>query len=170
MLQTKFAANLLVLAVSTASLNMAAASGAASPPTALAAPGYTALPVKKSGSGVEISYRIEGTPTPGSSLAIQLTTSSQADAQIKLRGGEGLVMNGSNSVLMSAAGQVTQHRIEVTPQVQGRLYLYLESTANGRGGASAIAVQVGKTEVQRKPSGNVQSMPNGERIISVPAK
>ncbi len=166
MLQTKFAANLLALAVSTASLNTAAASA----PPALAASGYTALPMKKSGSSVEISYRIEGTPTPASVLAIHLTTSSPADAKIKLRGGEGLVVNGANHLLLSAAGQVTQHRIEVIPQVQGRLYLYLESSANGRGSASAIAVQVGKTEVQRKPSGNVQSTPNGERIISVPAK
>jgi membrane-associated protease RseP (regulator of RpoE activity) len=133
-------------------------------------PGFTALPVKKGGSGVEISYRIDGTPAPGTPLIVQLTVSSRTEAQVRFRAGEGLVVNGSNGVLMSAAGQITQHRVEVTPQAQGRFYLYLESSANGRGSASAIAVQVGKTDVQRKPAGNVQSMPDGERVISVPAK
>ena len=140
-----------------------------------AVPGFTALSVKKGGSGVEISYRFEGTPTPGTAMIVELTVSSRSDAQVKLRGGEGLLVNSANGVpfngvLVSGAGQVTQHRVEVTPQVQGRLYLYLESSANGRGSASAIAVQVGKTEVQNKPAGSVQSMPDGERIISVPAK
>ena len=135
-----------------------------------AVPGFTALPVKKGGSGVEISYRLEGTPEPGTPVVVHLTISSRTDAQVRLRGGEGLVINGSDRVLMSAAGEVTQHRIELTPKAQGRLYLYLESIANGRGSASAIAVQVGKMEAQRKPAGNVQSMPSGERVISVPAK
>lgn len=135
-----------------------------------AVPGFTALPVKKGGSGVEISYQLEGTPEPGTPVVVRLTISSRTNAQVRLRGGDGLVINGSDRVLMSPAGEVTQHSIEVTPQAQGRLYLYLESSANGRGSASAIAVQVGKMEAQRKPAGNVQSMPNGERVISVPAK
>jgi hypothetical protein len=166
MISMKLAPSLLVLVVASVSLETAAASGAA----AAVAQGYTTLPSKKSGAGVDISYRIEGTPAPGSPVIIHLTTSSQTDAQITLRGGEGLVVSSANGVLTSLAGQVTQHRIEVTPQAQGRLYLYVESSANGRGSSNAIAVQVGKTEVQRKPSGNVQSMPDGERVISVPAK
>jgi hypothetical protein len=166
MISKKLAPSLLALALSAAVLNTAAASGAIAP----AAQGYTALPLKKSGSGVEMSYRIEGTPAPGSPVIVHLTISSQTDAQITLRGGEGLVVSSANGVLTSLAGQVTQHRIEVTPQAQGRLYLYVESSANGRGSSNAIAVQVGKSEVQRKPSGIVQSMPGGERVISVPAK
>ena len=134
------------------------------------AQGAKSLPVKKMGSGVEISYQIEGTPAPGILLIVQLTTSSRTDAQITVRGGEGLVVKDAGSVLTSAAGQITQHRIEVTPQTQGRLYLYVDSQTNARGSSNAIAVQVGKSDVQRKPSGTVQSMPGGERIISVPAK
>ncbi len=166
MRSTKLVPHLLILAMSAAILNSAAASG----PTSPLAQGYTALPVKKMGSGVAVSYRIEGTPIPGSPVIVHLATSSRTDAQIKVRGGEGLVLSSSDTTLISAAGQITQHRVEVTPQANGRLYLYLESTANGRGNASAIAVQVGKIEVQRKPSGNLQSMPDGERVISVPAR
>lgn len=166
MISKKFAPCLVALAMSAAVLNTLAASAVIAP----AAPGYVALPLKKSGSGVEMSFRIEGTPTPGSPLIIHLTTSSRTDAQIRLRGDDGLVVTNAGSVLTSAAGQVAQHRIEVTPQAQGRLYLYVESSANGRGSSNAIAVQVGKSQVLRKPSGSVQSMPGGERVISVPAR
>ena len=171
----KFVTSLLALTVSAAVVNTSAASGQSqvsqvSQVSQPDAQGARALPVKKMGSGVEISYRIEGTPTPGIPLIVDLTTSSRTDAQITVRGGEGLVVKDAGSVLTSAAGQITQHRIEVTPQTQGRLYLYVESSANARGSSNAIAVPVGKSDVQRKPSGTVQSMPGGERIISVPAK
>jgi hypothetical protein len=166
MITMKLIPSLLTLVIASVSLDTAAARAAVAP----GAQGYTALPLKKSGSGVEMSYRIEGTPVPGSPLIVRLTTSSRTDAQITLRGGEGLVVTNAGSVLVSAAGQVMQHLVQVTPQTQGRFYLYVESSANGRGSSNAIAVQVGKSDVQRKPSGNVQSMPNGERVISVPAK
>lgn len=166
MLYMKLTPSLLALALCAAALNTLAASGA----TAQAAPGYVALPLKKSGSGVEMAYRIEGTPAPGIPFIVHLTTSSRTDAQLVVRGDEGLVITNAGSALLSAAGQVTQHRVEVTPQAQGRLYVYVESSANGRGSSNAIAVQVGKSEVQRKPSGNLQSMPGGERVISVPAR
>jgi hypothetical protein len=161
----KSLARLVVLTVSSTALMVAYASGA-SPST----DGFKALSAKQNGSGVEIDYRIEGGAVVGSPLTIVLKTSSPADAQVALRAGEGLALGTSQAVLRSVAGQVTEHRVQVTPQREGRFYLYIESTANGRGSASAIAVQVGKTEVQRKPSGSVQSMPNGERVISVPAK
>lgn len=168
----RFAPSLLALAVSAAIVNTAAASG---PTLSLAqvqaqAEGYTALPKKKMGSGVEIFYRLEGTPAPGKAVSLHLTISSRTLAQVKLRGGEGLVVSSAETTLLSTAGEISQHRVEVTPQMNGRLYLYLESTANGRGNASAIAIQVGKGEAQRKPSGKLQSMPDGERVISVPAR
>ena len=168
----RFALTLLALAVSAATVNTAAASG----PTLAQAQaqtqgqGYTALPLKKMGSGVEISYRIEGTPAPGKAVILHLAISSKTQAQVKLRGGEGLLVSSLDTTLIAAAGEISQHRVEVTPQMNGRLYLYLESTANGRGNASAIAIQVGKGEAQRKPSGKLQSMPDGERVISVPAR
>ena len=175
----KLVPSLCTFAMFAAVLHSAAASGPIpplppfGPPQVKADKGYMALPMKKMGSGVVISYRIEGTPAPGIAVIIHLTTDSRTDAQIKLRGGEGLVLSGGDTpltTLISPAGQITQHRVEVTPQTNGRLYLYLESSANGRGNASAIAVQVGKAQAQSKPSGNLQSMPDGERVISVPAK
>jgi hypothetical protein len=132
--------------------------------------GFTSIPSKKGGSGVDIAYRIEGTPAVGSPLTIRIQMTSPFSAQTTLRAGEGLLLSQPDQVLQSQAGQRTEHTVTVTPQTEGRFYLNVFSVANGRGGASAIAVQVGKGEVQLKQSGNVQVLPSGERIISVPAQ
>jgi hypothetical protein len=132
--------------------------------------GFTPLVAKKGGSGVAMAYRIEGTPAMGSPLTIRVTMAASSDAQVTLRAGEGLVLNRPDQVLVSAAGQSAEHTITVVPQAEGRFYLNLFSVAAGRGSAMSIPVQVGKGAVQLKPSGNVQVMPNGERVISVPAQ
>jgi hypothetical protein len=115
--------------------------------------GFTPLAAKKGGSGVAMAYRIEGTPSVGSPLTIRVTMGSSADAQVTLR-----------------AGQSAEYTITVVPQSEGRFYLNMFSVAAGRGSATSIPVQVGKGAVQLKPSGNVQVMPSGERVISVPAQ
>lgn len=132
--------------------------------------GFTTLPSKKGGSGVDIAYRIEGTPAVGSPMTIRIQTNSPFNAQTTLRAGEGLLLNDPDQVLQSQAGQRTEHTVTVVPQAEGRFYLNVFSVANNRGGASAIAVQVGKGAVQLKSAGKVQVMPSGERIISVPAQ
>jgi hypothetical protein len=132
--------------------------------------GFTPLTVKKGGSGVGMAYRIEGTPKVGSPLTIRVTMGSSADAQVTLRAGEGLVLNRPDQVLTSLAGQSAEYTITVVPQSEGRFYLNMFSVAAGRGSATSIPVQVGKGTVQLKPSGNVQVMPSGERVISVPAQ
>lgn len=132
--------------------------------------GFTSLPSKKGGSGVDIAYRIEGTPTVGSPLTIRIQTASPFSVQTTLRAGEGLLLNEPDQVLQSQAGQRAEHSVTVVPQTEGRFYLNVFSVANNRGGASAIAVQVGKGAVQLKSAGKVQVMPSGERIISVPAQ
>ncbi len=132
--------------------------------------GFTRLPIKKGGSGVALSYRMEDVAEIGKPLTIRLTIFSASDATVTVRAGDGLVLAAQPQVLESAAGQSSEHAVTVTPQAQGRFYLHLISTANGRGSATSIPVQVGKTVVKAKPAGSVQVTPNGERIISVPAK
>jgi hypothetical protein len=132
--------------------------------------GFTSIPSKKGGSGVDVAYRIEGTPAVGSPLTIRIQTASSFNAQTTLRAGEGLLLSDPDQVLQSPAGQRAEHTVTVVPQAEGRFYLNVFSVANSRGGASAIAVQVGKGAVQLKSAGKVQVMPSGERIISVPAQ
>jgi hypothetical protein len=172
-----FASTLLVLSL----VACAQASGSADTPdtaagkAALSAAkarkdGFTPLAAKKGGSGVDMAYRIEGTPAVGSPLTIRVTMASSADAQVTLRADDGLTLNRPDQVLTALAGQTAEYTITVVPQAEGRFYLNLFSEAAGRGSATSIAVQVGKGAVQLKPAGNVQVLPSGERVISVPAQ
>ena len=56
------------------------------------------------------------------------------------------------------------------PLAEGRHYLHVLSTVRGRTSASTVAVQVGKQMPVAKPAGDVKTMPDGERVISVPAQ
>jgi hypothetical protein len=107
-----FASTLLVLSL----VACAQASGSADTPdtaagkAALSAAkarkdGFTPLAAKKGGSGVDMAYRIEGTPAVGSPLTIRVTMASSADAQVTLRADDGLTLNRPDQVLTALAGQ-----------------------------------------------------------------
>ncbi len=133
--------------------------------------GFTPMVAKKGGSGISMAYRIEGTPEVGKPLTVRLQMQSPVDAQATMNAGEGLKLQGAQQPMLSPAGQSTEHTVVVVPQAEGRFYLNVFSSASGRGSASAIAIQVGKeAAVQSKRAGNVQTMSNGERVISVPAQ
>jgi hypothetical protein len=175
----KLIVTLSLLALSAAATASAATNVSAAPQVghsahaavAKAAPGgFTPLVSKKGGSGVDMAYRIEGTPAVGSPLTVRIQMFSPLDAQASVRAAEGLQLNAPELVMQATPGVRSEHVITVVPQAEGRFYLNVLSTANGRSSATAIAVQVGKAQAQLKPSGKVQVMPSGERVISVPAQ
>jgi hypothetical protein len=131
---------------------------------------FVPMASKKGGTGIDMSYRLEGTPQVGKPLKVHFHMFSRFDAQATLQADEGLQLVAPEQVMQSMGGVRSQHTVTVVPQAEGRFYISVLSNAQGRSGASAIAVQVGKSAVQLKPTGNVQVMPNGERIISVPAQ
>ena len=132
--------------------------------------GFIPMDTQKSGSGVSLAYRIEGSPSVGSPLTILIQMSSTSDAQVVLRAPPGLTLMAPGQVLQSYAGQVAEHRVTVVPDVQGRHYISLFSIANGRPSATSIPIQIGRGSVELKSGGTVQVTPSGERIISVPLK
>ncbi len=132
--------------------------------------GFISMDTQKSGSGVSLAYRIDGSPSVGSPLTIVIQMSSTSDAQVVLRAPQGLTLMVPGQVLQSTAGQVAEHRVTVVPDVQGRHYISLFSISNGRPSATSIPVQVGRGTVELKSGGTVQVTPSGERIISVPLK
>lgn len=146
---------------------------AGSPATAiLADKGYMLLPMKKGGSGVQLTYQLGSTPEIGKPLVIKMMMSSTANAQVVVRADEGLKLQNADSVMRSTAGSSAEHQLVVVPMALGRYYVHVMSTAYGRTSASAIAVQVGedKDMPQTKRSGTVKTMPDGERVISMPAQ
>ena len=159
----------LLFAASTASAGSAVQAGT-HVKSAPSQGGFTRIPMKKSGSGVDLAYQLGGTPEVGKPLLVKIQMASPADAQVTVRAGEGLQLQSQELVMQSAAGASAEHEMSVTPLAEGRYYIHVLSTARGRTTASAIAVQVGKGMPMAKPAGDVKTMPNGERVISVPAQ
>lgn len=135
-----------------------------------ASTGFVPMASKKGGAGVDLAYRLDGTPAVGKPLTLHIQMFSPSDAQATLQAGEGLQLLAPEQVMHTLAGVRSEHTVTVVPQAEGRFYISVFSSARGRSSASAIAVQVGKGAVQLKPTGKVQVMPGGERIISVPAQ
>lgn len=131
--------------------------------------GYTKLASKDGGSGVQISYKIEGTPATGKPLTIRANIASRVDAEVTLSADAGLTLQEPSQVLRLTAGKTSQHAIVVVPQADGRYYLNLFSTAQGRTSASSVAIQVGSSQANLKSSGATQVNPDGQRtkIIQV---
>lgn len=112
--------------------------------------GYTALPSAKSGSGVDMAYQMNGTPTVGQPLTISLDIASPLDADITLSTDGALTLQNPGQALKALAGQPGQHTITVVPQALGRFYVNVFSSAQGRSSATSIAVQVGDAQTKSK--------------------
>lgn len=136
----------------------------------LNAKGLTSLVIGKMGSGVQLAYRIDGTPAVGAPLNIVVQLSSRADAQVTLAADAGLGLQAPQQVLSVSAGGSVEQVLTVVPQAEGRFYLNLLTSSEGRGGATGFAVQVGKGTPVLKPAGKLTVTPGGERIVSIPVK
>ena len=132
--------------------------------------GFTRIAKKKGGSEVGLAYQFASTPEVGKPLRVIIQIASPADAQVTVRAGEGLQLQSNSLEMRSAAGAITEQEMSVMPLAEGRHYLHVLSTARGRTSASTVAVQMGKQMPVAKPAGDVRTMPDGERVISVPAQ
>ena len=136
----------------------------------LNAKGLTPLAIGKMDSGVQLAYRIDGTPVVGLPLNIVVRMTSRADAQVTLVADAGLGLQAPQQVMKVAAGGSMEQVLTVVPQSEGRFYLNLLASSEGRGGATGFAVQVGKGTPVLKPAGRITVTPGGERIVSIPVK
>ena len=168
-------AGLLALSLSVSGAAFADGASSVQPPVATKAAkanvkGLTPLVIGKMGSGVQLAYRIDGTPAVGVPLNIVVQLSSRADAQVTLAADAGLGLQAAQQVLSVSAGGSVEQVLTVVPQAEGRFYLNLLASSEGRGGATGFAVQVGKGTPVLKPAGKLTVTPGGERIVSIPVK
>jgi hypothetical protein len=131
------------------------------------AAGYTVLPSKKGGSGIQLSYKILGTPTAGKALTVVVLASGRS-GQITMTADNGLTLQDPAQVLTVEAAQPSQHSVVVTPQADGRYYLNFFSQVGDNSSASAVAIQVGNSTANQKSSvGTTQTMPDGKRVKTI---
>jgi hypothetical protein len=137
--------------------------------------GWITAPSKKGGSGVVVRYKIEGQAAVGKALQVTLSFSSinsEAGATVSLKTeGTSLKIDKPLATAQKLANrQATSMPLSVTPQAEGTFYLSVVTEQDGRSSVTMIPIRVGHGKVAMKPAGNVVTTPEGEKIISMPAK
>lgn len=161
------------LSLAAGASGMPAAKTAAAPK---AAGPMVLAPAKHNGSGVELRYAAPPSMQPGVAATVRIALSGvTADgATVELRGDDPSVQLRIDGQPVS--GPITLARGETrTIDVQvsapdGMQYLNVFTSQNGRTSAHSIALKVGSGAPTAKANGTLKTLPNGEKIISLPSK
>jgi hypothetical protein len=132
----------------------------------------------KPGAPVALEFATDGEPTLGAAIEVTLmvTSASPADGmQISLTADEGLAISPEQTAVQFSdvePGVAQTHVINITPQLNGRLFINVFVTLDRASQQSvrtfAVPLQVGPEAVQEKAPQVKRE--DGERIISLPAE
>lgn len=167
----------LVLLAAGAGLVPAALAGGdptAKPTARTAAAGWVAAPAAKhNGSGIRLGYRVPAGLQPGQATTVQLqfsaATADDARAEWRMSGTAGALAPSAASSVALTRGQPTTVSVAVTPAADGMAYLDVFTTQGGRTSAQSVPLKVGSGAVVLKRQGVAQTMPSGEKVISLPS-
>ncbi|MGJ7529010.1 hypothetical protein [Variovorax sp. GB1P17] len=127
---------------------------------------------KPNDSGVTLRYQLEGTPQAGKAVAVVLQfdgVSNPDGATVRITTDTGLTLSGA-STLALPAGKRTGATVSVVSQGEGLAYLNVFIQQGDATSAISIPIQTGAVKPALKSSGDLKSTPDGENIISMPAK
>ncbi|RQO54632.1 hypothetical protein DBV14_12775 [Variovorax sp. KBW07] len=155
----------------------AAADGVPAPRSAKHSAAQRAAPMtvaarKPNDSGVTLRYQLETTPQAGkaTTVVLQFDGVSHPDgATVRLATDAGLTLSG-NSTLTLPTGKRTTANVSVVSEGEGLAYLNVFITQGSATSAISIPIQAGSATPALKASGVIKSTPDGENIISMPAK
>lgn len=136
------------------------------------AAGFSSAPTKKGGSGVAVSYRIDGTPRAGGVANVVLQFSGVSDPQgatIELSAEAPAGFEGNKSIKLAPGSNETAN-VAVNVPKDGVFFLNVFSQQGGRSAATSIPIQVGAGQVNIEKQGAGQVTKDGERIRSMPSK
>lgn len=133
-----------------------------------------AAPRKVNGSGIEVQFRIDGTPRIGAALTVSFGFEGvvpQAGASVRFSADPGLMLAESYraSFALPEGVSVPTMTVPVVPTSEGLAYLHVFTTQRGVTSVSSIPVQVG-TPAAAKPKSDLQSTPDGEKIRTMPVQ
>jgi hypothetical protein len=127
---------------------------------------------KPNDSGVTLQYRLDAVPQVGRGTPVVLQFSGVTDpegATVRFSTDAGLTVSGSDTLTLPA-GKRTSATVTVISEGEGRTYLNVFITQRGAMSAISIPIQTGTAAPVLKSSGELKSTPDGEGIISMPAK
>ncbi len=135
-------------------------------------------PMKANSTGLVLRYAAPDTLKAGQAtpLRIELSGASSDGASVELRA------SSADIIIVTQDGRAVQGPITltrgatrtidllVTAPADGAHHLAVLMSQGGRSSVSALVFKVGTGAVLRKTEGKVEVTPNGERVISMPAK
>ena len=132
---------------------------------------------KPNGAGVDVRYRVQGTPAVGQPTEVKIVVGRVRDpagASLRLAADPGLRLDASGATAALAAGDgpVTLN-VTVVPQEEGLAYLNVFITQRGATSSTSIPIQTGAAgtgSTKSGASGRVKSTPEGDKILSMPVK
>lgn len=129
---------------------------------------------KHNGSGVTMSYSVPKVLNAGQMATVQIRLSNvkKNDASVKVTPPASVTLTGNTSVVTGMALPLgsTTVTLQVTPSADGLEYLNVFTTQGGRTSVQAIPLQVGSAPPALKTQNKIETTPDGERVISLPAQ
>jgi len=130
-------------------------------------------PMKGSGAGVVVQYRVDGTPEVGRPVSVLLSfggITDPAGAAVRLSTQGGLSLVGAESTRSLPTAQTTTWTVQVVPAAEGLGYLNVFTTQGGATSATSVPVPVGKQAAALPASENLKRSADGEKILPMKVK
>ncbi|MDM0115594.1 hypothetical protein QTI66_25820 [Variovorax sp. J22R133] len=133
---------------------------------------FKRAPQKSNGSGIDVRYRVEGTPSVGKPTMVVIVLSGVTDpggGSVWFTADASLGLDSSAAATTLEAGRSITLNVTVTPKTDGVAYLNVFTRQRGALSATSIAVQAGSTPLSRA-SGAVKDDVDGEKILPMQVK
>lgn len=132
----------------------------------------TQAPEKANGSGVSISYRVEGVPQVGRTTPVTLAfenVNNVNGATVSLTTDAGLSIQGERTLNLPT-GQRTEAQVVILNEREGLLYLNVFVLQGTRRSVISVPVKIGTAAPVLKSTGTLVRDAQGQWIMSMPAK
>lgn len=129
-------------------------------------------PAKKNGSGVDVQYRVEGSPVIGAPVVVTLRlggVTSPLGATVRVVADGGLSVSGDSSFPVLRAGEQTTFSVNVVPGSDVG-YLHVFTVQDGQTSVTSVPVQVAGAAAKLPAAGSLKNSTGGDKILSLPVK
>ncbi len=124
-------------------------------------------PMKKSGSGVSVRWRLAAAPKVGEPVTMTLEFGglrSIDGARFEVTG-ENVNLARATGMQALKAGPPQQQQVSFTPKAEGVYFINVFTEQAGRSSVVSLPVQVGKVGVKLEKPQTITTLPNGEKAV-----
>ncbi|MEJ8859040.1 hypothetical protein WKW79_31025 [Variovorax robiniae] len=132
----------------------------------------TRAATKKNGSGVDVQYSVDAPVKVGQAATVVIQfedITDPAGGSVRFTADAGLTLVGADEARLPA-GQTTTLTVRATPASEGIAYINVFTTQNGMTSATSIPVTTGEAAPKLRSAGELQKLPSGDAVISMPSR